>query len=124
VTDGARRDPSDQLLDTLLAAATARLRRAEPNFDDLARLEANLTEDDIKALDAAGPACVEEIVSGGKIIRKPEIFVPSTCEEPRFGTAMNRGNDDLTEKAREEIERKISEAPRSTGEGDVNDARD
>lgn len=124
MTDGARRDPSDQLLDTLLAAATARMRTAEPNFDDLARLEANLTEEDIKALDAAGPACVAEIISGGKVIRKPEIFLTQERIEPRLATAMNRGTDDLTEKAREEIERKISGAVCPTGEGDVNDARD
>ena len=109
--DGTRQDPKDRKVDALIAAAIVRLQDLEPDFSDLAKLESNLTEEDRLALQEVGPDFITQIVSGaleeGGCVASAQVRE----EEPELAGAMNRGEgEELTDRAKDEIERKIRTA--------------
>lgn len=122
--NGARNDQDDQLLDALLAAAMEDLQAKEPDLDDLSKLQSNLTDDDLRELRKIGPDTIARITGRAmpQSVGDGEFTVSEVCPQLELAAAMNRGSkDEISEKAREEIERKIREARKREHEGDACD---
>ena len=107
-------DREDMALDALIVAALRQDVFNESDLPDLKKRQKPLLPEDQAALDALGTNLVERIISGtwrSRTEKQEDCGVQSVPDE-ELAAAMNRGNEDgdLTDKAREEIERKISEA--------------
>jgi hypothetical protein len=109
-------DHDDGALDALMFLAF---------FDESARQmpkltgpEPELAPDDQAALDALGPDLVMRVLSGQvKPKAQPDSSTISSAPGLRIATALNRGGEDgeLTDAAREEMERKIKELEEGDG---------
>lgn len=106
------KEREEQALDALIVAAylPGDMESDMPDFDGPTPV---LSDEDQKALDNLGSDLIDVIVSGEFTSKKKKSVESLPVErkgQPELAGALNRGEDDLTEKAREEIERKIKEA--------------
>ena len=96
-----------EALDALIVGGLRGRPADKVTFDDLKEIEGCLSDADHKALDALGTDLGSRIVAGERAV------VPQREEElqphEELASAINRGNlkDELTDKAAEEIERRI-----------------
>jgi hypothetical protein len=100
----------DQALDALIVAAFLQgTCGAEDLEKQSKRLESALSAEDRKALESLGPDLVRRIMADEWAPVKQE---QESANQEEFRCAMNRGDQDteLTDKAREEMERRIRES--------------
>ena len=121
MTTPHERDREDEALDALIVAAFRSDQGKEDDDLDLTGPVPRLSEGDERALAALGPDVVAKILADRREPahgerRRPvqRLHVP----EPELAGAMNRGEEDaeLTEDAREEMERKVREHEEECGE--------
>lgn len=106
-------DREDQALDALIAAAFHQASCDDMDLNALREAQTGLTPEDREALDKLGNDLVARIMAGEWLPQHlPE--PPGTCDpgaKSELAGAMHRGEegDDLTDAAREEMERKLRE---------------
>lgn len=107
------REREERALEALIVAA---FRQDDCQIEDpleIAGKESALDEDDRRALDDLGPDLVARIVAGSRAPRREggTASRPGVRQvERELAGSMNRGGDDeLTEQARQEMERKVRE---------------
>lgn len=106
------RDREEEALDALIVAAFRSERHDESSAVDTSGPEPRLSDEDEKALAALGKDLVSRIVSGSTKPREEDqkSAVDRSCAPSReLAGAMNRGDSEITEKARQEMEEKIKE---------------
>jgi len=114
MTTPHERDREEEALDALIVAAFRSDQGKEDDDLDLTGPELCLSAEDERALAALGPDVVAKILAGR---RGPgggnhrAGAPPHRVQEPELAGAMNRGDEDaeITEEAREEMERKVRE---------------
>lgn len=104
----------EQALEALIVSAIRREDCDEEDHPGVAMPDTALDDDDRQALDALGPGLVSKIISGAWRPRsdRPRSARPgASWPGPQLAGSMHRGDDEseLTDRAREEIERKIRE---------------
>ncbi len=109
----------DQALDALIAAAFRQEDFGDLDMEALKKAERFLTAEDRQVLENLGDDFVERVTNGTW-----ESMATSTWKEPEsvhdeeLAAAMNRGDeDDLTDAAREEMERKLRELDDADDDG-------
>lgn len=105
----------DQALNALIAAALRHDGGDEITWDQLQQDAAHLTEEDRKELGSLPSDLVSRLLGGEQFNSKRSDENADAADadaDELLATAMNRNGDDsdLTDKAREEIERRIREA--------------
>lgn len=99
----------ERALDALIVGALrADLDDSTPRFDVGSP---ELDAEDRRALDTLGPDFVSRLLAGQ---RRPQTSRSQPTSRRELATAMNRGDDtgDITDKAREEMERRVKEENR------------
>jgi hypothetical protein len=107
-------DSEDQVLDALIVAALRQIPTPPSTAEEIAALEVYLDAEDRRVLDARSETVVARVMERAKrrtpAQRQSERVEPQ-CSEALLAGAMNRGGDsgELTDKAREEMERRLRE---------------
>ena len=100
----------DQALDALIAAAFRQEEFGDLDMETLKKAERFLTAEDRQVLDNLGDDFVDRVTDG---TRETQIRSPWEQSEEahadELAAAMNRGDEDLTDVARDEMERKLRE---------------
>jgi hypothetical protein len=117
-------DPNreDKALDALIAAAFRQEACEDLTLEELRRLESALSDEDKAALASLGDDLAERIAAGLWKARSgadDDGAGSESCAEELAGS-MNRGDEegDLTDAAREEMERKLRELEEGKDKGD------
>ena len=117
------RNREDQALNALIAAAFRQVDCGDLTPEDLSKAEAALSREDLQALDNLGDDIVDKIVNDQFEPRtnshKPEML---EAPEEELAGAMHRGEgeDELTDAAKEEMERKLRELDEDENDSDRN----
>jgi len=114
----------DDALDALIVAA---FRQDEAEYEGMTPLrspDSVLSEEDCAALDALGDDLAAQIVQGARTPKNTD-RARSQTDDAELAAAMNRGEEDgeLSEKAREEMNRKIRELEDHEKDGRLDDQR-
>ncbi|MCB9950008.1 MAG: hypothetical protein H6824_03415 [Planctomycetaceae bacterium] len=104
-------DREDQALDALIAAAFRQEDSGDLDMEALKKAKRFLTAEDRQVLEKLGDDFVERVMNGTRESKATSIWKESeTLHDEELASAMNRGDeDDLTDAAREEMERKLRE---------------
>lgn len=116
------REREEQALDALIVAAFRQEDCEARDLPDVTMPAPALSEEDRRALDALGPDLAARIIAGTWAPRSGqarEEWQGARRAEPELAGSMHRSNDegDLSDEAREEIERKIREIEAEDEEG-------
>ena len=113
-------DREEEALDALIVAAFRNGQGKEDDELDLTGPEPRLSEADERALAALGPDVVGKVLAGGHASRSTKVSRTDPAREPdlELTGAMNRAEEgaEISQEAREEMERKIREHEEETGE--------
>ena len=120
MTTPHEQDREEDALDALIVAAFRNGQGEEDDKLDLTGPEPRLSEADEQALAALGPDLVGKILAGGCTSKSTKGSHTDLTREPdlELTGAMNRAEEgaEISQKAREEMERKIQEHEEETGE--------
>ena len=110
----------DQALDALIAAAFRQVDFDDLNLETLKKAQRFLTAEDRQVLDNLGDDFVDRVSGGQWETRSVSAWERShEVHDDELAAAMNRGDDDdLTDVAREEMERKLRELEDEEGSTD------